>query len=210
MKETGTWTGFSPEEGVDTVSDLGIITNKENAFTLDIYKVERGKNTGLPDAVFSLRKIDGEATVISAITGTGAVTKTATTGANGLTAFEKLTIGYYEITEDTPPSGGYIITGISTFYIEVADDGIHLLKKPADWETNPTKPSSWEKNAVSYGNVKTFEAATSQTNAKATVENDMGYELPTTGGPGIHLYYLLGSALAFFAAALLGMRRKRH
>ena len=40
--------------------------------------------------------------------------------------------------------------------------------------------------------------------------NEPGAPLPSTGGPGTHLFYLLGSALAIFAAVLLGMRRIRH
>ncbi len=35
-------------------------------------------------------------------------------------------------------------------------------------------------------------------------------ELPSTGGSGTHLIYILGSALTIFAAALLGIRRIRH
>lgn len=214
VKETGSWTGYEVE-GSDTVENGGTITNKEKSFSLDIFKVERDQNIGLPGAEFTLRKIDGDATVISAITGAGAVNKTATTsnesGKEGLATFDKLPLGYYEVTETKAPTGdgskNYIITGNPSFYIEVADDGIHLLTKPENATGEDAKPKNWQKDPASYGNVKTFTATAEQINAKATVENDQGYELPNSGGFGTRWIYFFGITLTLLATGLLWRRK---
>jgi LPXTG-motif cell wall-anchored protein len=78
----------------------------------------------------------------------------------------------------------------------VTDNGIVLLTK------GEGAPNTWEKNAVSYGNVKTFTAASTDKNAQATVENTPGAALPHTGGSGTMLYYLMG--LMLIAVAGIG------
>ena len=68
-------------------------------------------------------------------------------------------------------------------------------------------PNTWAKNATSYGNVRTFTAATADTNAQAKVENTPGAELPHTGGVGTRLFTIIGSMLTLGAGLLLWRRR---
>jgi hypothetical protein len=43
-----------------------------------------------------------------------------------------------------------------------------------------------------------------------TVENEPGAELPSTGGPGIKIFYILGILLTCFAGAGMLMRSPRR
>ncbi|MBR1812886.1 MAG: LPXTG cell wall anchor domain-containing protein, partial [Lachnospiraceae bacterium] len=43
-----------------------------------------------------------------------------------------------------------------------------------------------------------------------TVYNSTGYELPSTGGPGTNLIYLLGIVLTGFAGTGLALRKRRR
>ena len=191
VRETGTWTGYTVV-GSNTASNEGKITNKEKAVTLDIVKVEKDSNKPLENAVFKLYKIDETSASLDQDPTTE---QTATTNDKGQTSFSNLTIGYYIVTETNTPTG-YVITGEDSFYIEVTDNGIVLLTK------GEGAPNTWEKNAVSYGNVKTFTAASTEKNAQATVENTPGAALPHTGGSGTMLYYLMG--LMLIAVAGIG------
>ena len=197
VRESGTWTGYEVS-GSNNATNDGKITNKEKTVTLDILKVQKNKETPLENATFKLWKIDGESSILSKNSTTE---QTSSTNAQGKASFGNLTIGYYIITETNPPAG-YVITGDDSFYIEVTDNGINLLIK------GEGAPSSWTKNAVTYGNVKTFTAATTDSNAQAKVENTPGTALPMTGGSGTGLFTILGSILIAGAGLLLWRRRR--
>ena len=197
VRETGTWTGYAVE-GENTASSEGTITNKEKTVTLEILKVEKDGDKPLENAVFKLYKIDENS---SSLDKDLATEQTATTNGQGQANFSNLTIGYYIVTETNTPAG-YVITGEDSFYIEVTETGINLLTKGAG------APGTWAKDAVSYGNVKTFTAATANTNAQAKVENTPGAALPSTGGPGTRLFTILGSILILGAGVLLWGRRR--
>ena len=156
VRETGTWTGYTVE-GENTASNEGKITNKEKAVTLDILKVEKGADKPLENAVFKLYKINENS---ASLDQDPATEQTATTDAQGKANFsgsDHWLLHHYE----TNPPAGYVVTGENSFYIEVTEAGINLLTK------GEGAPNTWEKNAISYGNVKTFTAATTDTNAQA-------------------------------------------
>ena len=196
VRETGTWTGYAVE-GDNIASNEGSITNKEKSVTLDILKVEKDGNKALEGAVFKLYRIN-ESSELPDID--PATEQTATTDKRGKASFGNLSIGYYIIKETNPPEG-YVITGEDSFYIEVTDAGINMLTK------GEGAPNTWAKNATSYGNVRTFTAATADTNAQAKVENTPGAELPHTGGVGTRLFTIIGSMLTLGAGLLLWRRR---
>ena len=199
VRETGAWTGYAVE-GENSASSEGTITNKEKTVTLDILKVEKDADKPLENAVFKLYKIDENS---SSLDQDPTTEKTAKTNDQGQASFSNLTIGYYIVTETTPPAG-YVITGEDSFYIEVTETGINLLTK------GEGAPNTWSKNATSYGNVKTFTAATADTNAQAKVENTPGAALPSTGGSGTLPYTLSGIALIMASALMYGFRMRRR
>ena len=175
--------------------------NSKQSVTLDILKVEKNSTKKLENAVFELNQIEADKTTISTISGT---TQTATTNDQGEAQFPNLTNGFYEIVEKNPPAG-YVLTENAKFYIEVTDDGINLVTR-----VDNTKPSEWTtKNAV-YGIVKDFAVATDTANAKATIENEPGAALPSTGGPGTLPYTLGGIALIMASALMYRFRMRRR
>ncbi len=180
-------------------------TYTKKTVDLEILKVQKDTETPLENATFKLWKIDGES---SSINKDSTTEKSVTTNAQGKASFSDLVVGYYIVTETNPPTG-YVITGDDSFYIEVTDNGINLLIK------GEGAPSTWQKNAVTYGNVKTFTAATTDSNAQAKVENTPGTELPMTGGHGTALFTALGGILTATAGAVLSFRqanarRRKH
>ena len=185
-------------DGDNTAFNDGTITNKEKALTLDILKVETDKETPLENAVFKLYKIDENSETLVKDPATEQV---ATTDDRGKASFSNLSVGYYIVTETKAPEG-YVLTGEDSFYIEVTGAGINLLTK------SEGAPKTWAKDATSYENVKTFTAATADTNAQAVVENTPGAKLPNTGGPGTIGFTALGSILIAGAGLLLWRRRR--
>ena len=176
---------------------------KETSVSLDILKVDKNDSRKLNGAVFGLIQIDGTNATISIIGSEQTVTTAGEGADQGKATFSNLAAGYYRITEKTPPAE-YVITGDAEFFIEVTDEGVNLLTK------GEGTPDSWPKDAVTYGNVKTFKAATAYANAQATVENTTGAALPNTGGPGTNLIYLFGIMLTALAGAGLVIRRRRR
>ena len=194
---TGGKTGNEvPENGIVTITNNAVVEN----VTLNILKVDKNnESTKLAGAKFKIWKLDsGNATV----THIGAdPLANAETNVDGQAQFANLESGYYEITETDPPAG-YILTGESSFYIQVDGKTISLLNK-ADGKA----PNEWT-TAQTSGNVKTFTANTSAGAADATVENEPGSELPMTGGPGTRIFTILGALLVAFAGVMLVRRRR--
>ena len=105
---------------------------------------------------------------------------TATVDENGVLRFEGLSAGDYTITETKAPAGYNILTESKTVHI------------------------SWDaKNGFSY----TFDGQTGESNV-ITIINQAGTELPSTGGMGTTLFYLIGGTLVLAAVVLLVTRRR--
>ena len=86
-----------------------------------------------------------------------------------------------------------------------------------DWVQSATLSlgsSSWVKRTDSTGDTDMTNAGVSADSKNETmyyeIANNAGYELPSTGGPGTSLNYLLGLMLAVCAGAGLMMRRRRR
>ena len=203
VQETGTWTGYvllTTGEGIiyPAVNE-GKIINKESALSLDILKVDKNNTVITTGATFELVQVNDTAKV-------DVVANSAhseTTGTDGTLIFSNLKVGFYRITEITPPPG-YILPSDATFYVEVTETGISLLTK------GEGKPSTWDKTKTSGGVVKTFTAKTDTVNAKATVENTPGTALPQTGGIGTSLCTALGAILASTAGAVLTLKKRKE
>ena len=201
------YTGATGASALNTTYIIGengrlIVTNTPtypDTFELTVLKVdEKDQSRKLPGAEFELNKLvyNSETNRISYVDNSSV---TVTTANGGTAVFSDLTVGYYEIKEVKSPDG-YIIRGDSTFYIKATGAGIQLViredgKAPEEWNTAETS-----------GNV-TLEAL-GTTTATATVTNEPGVALPSTGGPGTRLFTILGSILILGAGVLLWRRRK--
>lgn len=116
------------------------------------------------------------------------VTCTGTVGADGVLRFEGLAAGTYTITEIEAPSG------------------YNLLKDPITVEIGFTAPEEIDSTDCTW--TYTGTDIVNGTNNKVTVINQAGAELPSTGGAGTALFYIVGGILAVGAAVLLVTKRR--
>ena len=127
-------------------------------------------------------------TVVTKETGKNSITAEGYVDENGVLTFEGLGAGTYTITELVAP-GGY-----------------NLLKEPITVTIiyrDPAAPSTDCAWTVSGGNATVENGI-----VKLTVENSTGPELPSTGGIGTTIFYVVGSILIFGAAVLLVTRKR--
>lgn len=159
---------------------------------LDLSKVD-GDNNALPGAWFLLSyKADAN--------GDYAPLGTSVEAVDGRLAFENLKAGYYKLEENTTPPGyntiepiefhvtctvtGEGINAKGTFGIEYLVDGNWVTNAPQGWGFSTTN------------NVYT-----------TTVVNLSGTQLPSTGGAGTTVLYVIGALLVIGAVVLLVRRR---
>ena len=204
VEETGTWSGYVVVTTGDGIiypaEDNGKIINKETSLSLDILKVNKAGTAITTGAKFRIVQIND---TLQGDDKQG-TEKIDTTGNDGKLTFDKLTVGFYKITEMTPPPG-YVLPIDANFFIEVTETGINLLTKEAE-----KKPSQWDKTKTEGGIVKTFTAKTDSANAQATVENTPGTQLPRTGGIGTTLFTALGGLVTVTAGVILTIRRRKR
>ncbi|MBQ6121895.1 MAG: Cna B-type domain-containing protein, partial [Clostridia bacterium] len=174
------------------------IINEDIPVNLNIIKVDsNGMTKTLAGAGFELCRVDE--TNASIVSNT---TVTATTdGENGLTSengqarFGDLVSGYYKVTETEVPAG-YVLTSSREFYVKV-DIGAEQPIMLVNWTGQ-----GWTQKG--YDAKLTFDATTNT----ATVGNDAGAKLPSTGGSGTTLYHVLGTLLMLGAAVLLVVKKR--
>ena len=101
--------------------------------------------------------------------------------------FSGMSNGIYKLTETVPPPGYIILT--KDIYFSVSDGAVTLTNENGDSET--------------YSDVVLRDD-----NSTIVVKNVPGAPLPSTGGPGTRLVYLLGCFLAFASGICMILRRK--
>ena len=201
----------------ETVQNSFVLENNytEIPITIDIEKVEKDDTSvKLPGAVFTLRKIKDADPINGTYAtedGTSPRDSEPTAATTGMTSFDNLTNGYYELTEKTAPAG-YVLTDEMATYFKVESGVVTWLVK------GDGKPSTWTtKSGKGSGELVDFEAAvaedteqgTAAKNAKFVIENEPGAALPSTGGPGTSLICLLGIMLTGLAGAGMVMQLRR-
>lgn len=117
------------------------------------------------------------------------MTATGVVGSDGILRVEGLSAGEYTITEVKAPAG------------------YNLLKTPIviriDWSAPAASSTdcSWTVSGVKG-------AVVIDGLVKVTIENNAGTELPSTGGIGTPIFYVLGGALVLAAVVLLVTRKR--
>ena len=159
-------------------------------------------NHALADAEFQLYKMDGE---------TKKYAKFAETGTN--TSIYKLTGWDADASNaakvKTPASGNIQFEGLDagTYYLEEtkAPVGYNKLTAPitvvSDRGTLPTVASQTISYTVKYGD-------TTADDHVVRVENKAGVELPSTGGMGTTIFYVIGGGLMVAAIVLLVTKKR--
>lgn len=189
--------GTTPD---DTVVDF--------TFQLDVNKVD-GKNTPLKGATFTLYRYTAKATDTDfSATTTGWAEVSEIVGSDASTFnFKGLEKGKYKLVETTAPDG----------YNKAADIDFEVV--PTYDNSNPPKLTKLEiKNdtavlgstdATSHANgTKVFTMALDTGKATTTVINNVGKELPSTGGMGTVILYTAGAILAVGAGVYLIIKRR--
>lgn len=117
------------------------------------------------------------------------VSCTATVGADGILRFEGLSAGTYTITEIKAP------------------DGYNLLANPITVTIAWTAPSGTSTDCT-WTVTSPADAAVKDGIVTLTIENKAGAELPSTGGMGTTIFYVLGSVLVLAAVVLLVTKKR--
>lgn len=185
---TVTYTGNPAAVSAGQTAEVKVI-NDQTPFELNLLKVDRDNHQIMLDgAEFALNRLvyNPETGVISYEEGSE---KTVTTADGGKATFKELALGYYEIKETKAPEG-YSLTGEVAFCIRVTDAGIKMVQR-----TETGAPESWVE--IESSGLVTFKAESNV--YTATVENEPGITLPSTGGPGTAMIHLIGLMLTGFA-----------
>lgn len=177
-----------PETGITPDDKVVVFTYKLIANKVD------GKGEALEGAGFTLYKFDKEADdwvkVGDEITGVTSFT------------FTGLDAGEYKLVETKVPDGynkaDDIYFTIEATYDTNADDPglLTLVVKDADG------------NVISEGEGAVFSTSITDGSVNTSVVNKAGTELPSTGGMGTTIFYIVGASLMLVAAVLLITRKK--
>lgn len=184
---------WAKEEGTETDPDTGkpVVTDVKKPLSgaeFKLYKEEvSGQTTVKKYVTVASNKVTGW-------TETKADGTTFTTPATGKFTIEGLDSDTYYLEEITAPAGYNLLEGPIKVVIE--DDGDVYY-----W--NCTK---MENGVPQYSTDDS--AKLTATDHEVPVENKSGVELPSTGGMGTTMFYVLGSVLALGAVVLLVTRKR--
>lgn len=159
-----------------------------------------GAEFQFPFYVKEAKDID-DAYIYAGTTADAGLTNTLTTGADGLIIVKGLAAGTYKITETEAPAGYNKIDG--EINVEAT--------KTTETTTNSTIILDENGNVVSTETSETIKVIVSTDKLAATptvVLNKTGTELPSTGGMGTTIFYVLGG-LMFVGALVLLVTNKR-
>ena len=202
-KVTVTWTTKN-----GTVPGPGELKQEETIYTYAIaLKKVNNKGTALPGAVFEFPfyvKSDADTDGAYIYAGTEAgegLTNKITTPENGVIIVKGVKSDSYKITEVTAPAGYNKLTA------PVAVEA----KKTGQISTNTTVYLDENGNITNTETDKKTEVNVDIPNIAATalvVVNKAGTELPSTGGMGTTIFYVLGAVLVVGAGVLLVTKKR--
>lgn len=186
----------------------GKLETKKTIFTYAIaLKKVNNKGTALPDAVFEFPfyvKSDADtdgAYIYAGTTAGEGLTNKITTPENGVIIVKGVKSGTYEIKEVTAPAGYNKLTAPVT--VEAV--------KTSQTSTHTTVYLDENGNTTNTQTEKTIEVNVDIETIAATavvVVNKAGTELPSTGGMGTTVFYVLGAVLVVGAGVLLVTKKR--
>lgn len=158
------------------------------------------KAHALAGATFELRK---GSTVIRKVT----------TGEDGYIKFDGLDVGTYTLVETAAPSGYVRDTAEHTVEISavIKHDAVETAEDHCEYLTDRLESYSVKVDGTT--STYTFDNGTqvvTEGDKTTKIGNTEGLELPSTGGIGTTIFYVLGGLLVVGAAIVLVARRKAH
>lgn len=180
----------NPPEDKTTPEDKNVVFT----YKLVVNKVDKTDNSALAGAGFTLYKWE-PATPTAApspsVDGTSWVSKKviAATETDTSFAFTGLDDGVYKLVESTTPKGYNTIDPI-VFTISASHSDTAITSLSAS------------------GGSLTFTGNTSTGQLSVTIENNKGIELPTTGGVGTTIFYIIGGLMISGALVLLIVKKR--
>ena len=166
-----------------TAASLTFVNNIVDT-RLKVIKVKKGTTEPVSGAVFSLTKVDNEGRQITT-QGDSYYKEETVDAITGELEFTGLTKGRYKLEETHVPDG--YVKKEAAYFISIGNDGAGALDLTVPHTMiNPKSGSDF------------------------TVENEPGVALPSTGGPGTNILYLLGSLMLAFGSAGFVMRKRRR
>lgn len=202
-KVTVTWTTKDGEPPVP-----GKLEQEETIYTYAIaLKKVNNKGVALPGAVFQFQfyvestpDTDGAYIYAGTTAGTG-LTNQITTPDSGVIVVKGVKSGSYEITEVTAPAGYNKLTApVTVEAVKTGNTSTHTTVY-LDENGNITNTETDKKTEVKVDIEKI--AASS-----VVVVNKAGTELPSTGGIGTTVFYVLGAVLVLGAVVLLVTKKR--
>lgn len=181
----GTGTGTTPTDKV-TVFTFELVANKVDG---------DNSNAALTGAQFTLKKKKAD----------GSYEDVKTLGADGTLSaftFTGLATGDYRLVEDKTPTGYNSIQPIDFKVVAVYD------KDSADPKLTSLTVEGTNADATFTVNKSGEEADATFTNITTQVVNHKGSTLPSTGGIGTTMFYVIGAILVVGAAILLITKRR--
>ena len=175
-----------------TNGDIEVTNNyTEEKTSIDIIKYGTKYDNVRDGAVFSLYKGDKEGNTIqwyeTPVEDYGTI-NVQSTGASEL----NLSTGYYKLIETKAPTGYQLLDEEIYFWV---DGGIvKLITQDGDM--------------ISSNATEMWKLDTDNNTFVLKIKNDVLYNLPSAGGPGVH-WYTLGGTLLMAGAALIVYRQKR-
>ena len=141
---------------------------------------------------------------------------------NGVKKYAKLTnkkiVGWVTdkdkaTTLETSGTGDILIEGLNvgTYYLEETEApvGYNKLTEPIEVEITATSDATGVSETVEYRN-QNDSTYTPATDATVKVLNNAGTQLPSTGGIGTTLFYVIGGVLMAVAAVLLVTKKRMN
>ena len=200
---TGDGTGKPTDTGETPIDKVIVFT-----YELDVEKVDGTENTKkLSDAEFVLKRNAGENTEYAVVT-SGKLEKwvdsiaNATklvTGVEGLVKVAGLDDGTYYLEETKAPST----------YNKLSEDVEIVISATTANNQNWSGTASDALTKIDVtANGEKGEGNVNEGSAKVTVVNNKGSELPSTGGMGTTIFYVVGSILVLGAAILLITKKR--
>lgn len=159
----------------------------------------KNKEVALSGAKFVLYRMDGDTKEYATLTGNKI--------AGWVNDKDKAT------TLETNGAGDILIEGLNvgTYYLEEteAPAGYNKLTEPIEVKITATPDATGVSETVEYKN-KNDSTYTPATNAIVKVLNEAGTQLPSTGGIGTTIFYVIGGGLMAVAAVLLVTKKRMN